>query len=58
MSEYFNQPYFNPDLLDTAIVKKIVGLIKQERSQKLEFYRSFKTIIPTLRILNFPVMKF
>ena len=39
MSEYFNQPYFNPDLLDTAIVKKIVVLIKQERSQKLEFYR-------------------
>ena len=51
MSEYFNQPYFNPDLLDTAKAKKIVGLIKQERSQKLEFYRSFKTIITLLRIL-------
>ena len=51
MSEYFNQPYFNPDLLDTAIVtKKIVVLIKQERSQKLEFYRFFKTIIPLLRV--------
>ena len=39
MSEYFNQPYFNPDLLDTAKAKKkkFEGLIKQERSQKLEF---------------------
>ena len=47
----FYQPYFNPGLLDTAIVKKkIVVLIKQERSQKLEFYRFFKTIIQLLRV--------
>ena len=50
MLEYFNQPYFNPDLLDTAIVKKILVLIKQERSQKLEFYRFFKTIKQLLRV--------
>ena len=55
MSEYFNLPDFNPDLLDTAMGKSYVRSIKQEymyisywqntlqHSQKLEFYRSFKT---------------
>ena len=53
MSEYFKLPDFNPDLLDTAMVKSYVSSMKQEyisywqntlqHSQKLEFYRSFKT---------------
>ena len=50
MSEYFNQLDFNPDLLDEAMVKSSVSSMKQEyisywqqHSQKLEFYRSFKT---------------
>ena len=53
MSECFNLPDFNPDLLDTAMVKSYVSSTKQEYisfgktpfniSQKLEFYRSFKT---------------
>ena len=53
MLEYFKLPDFNPDLLDIAIVKSYVSSIKQEyisywqnipqHSQKLEFYRSFKT---------------
>ena len=30
MSEYFNLTDFNTDLLDTAIVKNFVGLMKQE----------------------------
>ena len=52
-SEYFKLPDFNPDLLDIAMVKSYVSLMKQEyilywqntlqRSQKLEFYSSFKT---------------
>ena len=52
-SEYFKLPDFNPDLLDIAMVKSYVSLMKQEyilywqntlqHSQKLEFYRSFKT---------------
>ena len=52
-SEYFKLPDFNPDLLDVALVKSYVSSIKQEyilywqnslqHSQKLEFYRSFKT---------------
>ena len=53
MSEYFRLPDFNPDLLDIAMVKSFVSSVKQEyisywqntrqHSQKLEFYRSFKT---------------
>ena len=53
MSEYFMLPNFNPDLLDIAMVKSYVSSMKQEyisywqntlqHSQKLEFYRSFKT---------------
>ena len=52
MSEYFQLPDFNPDLLDIAMVKSYVSLMKQEyisywqnfqHSQELEFYRSFKT---------------
>ena len=53
MSEYFNLPDFNPNSLDTAMVKSYVSSMKQEynscwqntlqHSQKLEFYRSFKT---------------
>ena len=53
MSEYFKLPDFNPDLLDIAMVKSCVSSMKQEyilywqntlqHSQKLEFYRSFKT---------------
>ena len=52
ISEYFNLPDFNPNLLDTAIVKTFVRLMKQkyisywkntlQHSQKPEFYRSFK----------------
>ena len=52
ISECFNLPDFNPNLLDTAIVKTFVRLMKQkyisywkntlQHSQKLEFYRSFK----------------
>ena len=30
MSEYFNLPDFNPDLLDTAMVKSCVSSMKQE----------------------------
>ena len=47
------KPDFNPDLLDTAIEKCSVGLMKQEyisywkntlqHSQKQEIYRSLKT---------------
>ena len=53
MSEHFKLPDFNPDLLDIAMVKSYVSSMKQEyisywqntlqHSQKLEFYRSFKT---------------
>ena len=50
MSEHFNLPDFNPDLLDTATVKSSVSSMKREyisywqrNSQKLEFFRSFKT---------------
>ena len=53
MSEYFKLPDFNPDLLDIAMVKSYVSSMKQEyisywqntlqHSQKLEFYRSFKS---------------
>ena len=53
MSEYLKLRDFNPDLLDIAIVKSYVSSMKQEyisywqntlqHSQKLEFYRSFKT---------------
>ena len=53
MSEYFNLPDFNPNSLDTAMVKSYVSSMKQEynscwqntlqHSQKIEFYRSFKT---------------
>ena len=53
MSKYFKLPDFNPDLLDIAMVKSYVSSVKQEyisywqntlqHSQKLEFYRSFKT---------------
>ena len=53
MSEYFKLPDFNPELLDTAMVKSYVSSMKQEyisywqntpqHSQKLEFCRSFKT---------------
>ena len=49
----YAKPDFNPDLLDTAIEKCSVGLMKQEyisywkntlqHSQKLEIYRSLKT---------------
>ena len=58
MSEYFKLP--DPDLLDIAMVKSYVSLMKQEyisywqntlqHSQKLEFYRSLKPIIPPLVI--------
>ena len=47
ISEYFNIPDFNPNLLDTAIVKTFVRLMKKkyisywkntlQPSQKLEF---------------------
>ena len=30
MSEYFNLPDFNPDLLDMAMVKRYVSSMKQE----------------------------
>ena len=30
MSEYFNLSDFNSDLLETAMVKNFVGLVKQE----------------------------
>ena len=30
MSEYFNLPDFNTDMLDTVIVKNFLGLMKQE----------------------------
>ena len=53
MSEYFNLPEFNTDLLDTAIVKNSVVLMKQEyisywqntlhHSQILEIFRSIKS---------------
>ena len=53
MSEYFQLPDFNPDLLVIAMVKSYVSPMKQEyisywqnnlqHSPKLEFYRSFKT---------------
>ena len=53
MSECFKFPDFNPDLLDIAMVKCYVSLMKQEgisywqntpqHCQKLEFYRSSKT---------------
>ena len=53
MSEYFKLPDFNPDLLHIAMVKSYVSSMKKEyisywqktlqHSQKLEFYRSFKT---------------
>ena len=53
MSKYFKLPDFNADLLDIAMVKIYVSSMKQEyilyrqnslqHSQKLEFYRSFKT---------------
>ena len=54
MSEYFKLSDFNPDLLDTAVVKSYVSLMKQEyisywqntlqhSQKKCEFYRSFKT---------------
>ena len=53
MSEYFKLPDFNPHSLDIAMVKSYVSSMKQEyisywqntlqHSQKLEFYRSFKT---------------
>ena len=53
MSEYFKPPDFNPDLLEIAMVKSYVSSMKQEyisywqntlqHSQKLDFYRSFKT---------------
>ena len=52
MSEYFNLPDFNSDLLETAMVKNFVGLVKQEfisywqdtlhHTQKLEFFLSFR----------------
>ena len=52
-SEYFKLPDFNPDLLNIAMVKCYVSSMKQEyisycqntpqHSQKLEFFRSFKT---------------
>ena len=60
MSEYFQLPDFNPDLLDKSMVKSHVSLMKQEytsywqntpqHSQKLEFYRFLKPIIPPLVI--------
>ena len=53
MSEYLKLRDFNPDLLDIVIVKSYVRSMKQEyiscwqntlqHSQKLQFYRSFKT---------------
>ena len=52
-SEYFKLSDFNPDLLDIAMLKSYLSSMKQEyilywqntlqHSQKLEFYRSFKT---------------
>ena len=64
MSEYFNLPDFNTDLLDIAKVKKIAGLMKQEiniisylqntlhHSQELEFFRSFKSDHTTSNYLD------
>ena len=53
MSEYFNLPDFNPDSLDTVMVKGCVSSMKQEyistwqntlqRLKNFLFYRSFKT---------------
>ena len=53
MTDYFNLTNFNPDLLDTSKIKHIIRLMKHEyisywqnalqQSQKLEFYRIFKT---------------
>ena len=50
--EYFNLPDFNPNLLDSAIVKTFVRLMKQkyisywkntlQHSQKQGLYRSFE----------------
>ena len=58
LSEYFNHPDFNPDLLDIAMVKSYVSTMKQEyisywqntlqHSQKLEFIDVLKPIIPPL----------
>ena len=60
ISECFNLPDFNPNLLDTAIVKTFVRLMKQkyisywkntlQHSQKLEFTDLLKTSIPFLII--------
>ena len=62
LSEYFKPPDFNPDLLDIAMVKSYVRSMKQEfisywkntlqHSQKLEFYRSFKTDHTSSRYLD------
>ena len=53
MSEYFKLPDLKPDLWDIAMLKSYVSSMKQEyilywqntlqHSQKLGFYRSFKT---------------
>ena len=58
MSEYFNLPDFNPDLLDMAMVKRYVSSMKQEyilywqntlqHSQNLNFIDLLKSIIPPL----------
>ena len=60
MSEYFKLRFLTltPDLIDIAMVKGYVSSMKQEYisyrqntlqpSQKLEFYRSLKAIIPAL----------
>ena len=62
MSEYFKLPDVNPDLLDIAMVKSYVSSMQEEyilywqntlqRSQKLEFYRSFKTDHTSPRYLD------
>ena len=68
MSEYFKLPDFNPDLLDIAMVKSYVSSMKQEyisywqntlqHSQKLEFYRSFKSNHTTSSYLDLTRNKF
>ena len=62
MSEHFKLSDSNPDLLDITMVKSYVSSMKQEytsfwqntlqHSQKIEFYRSFKTDHTTFSYLD------
>ena len=62
MSEYFKLSDSNPDLLHITVVKSYVSSMKQEytsfwqntlqHSQKVAFYRSFKTDHTTFSYLD------